>query len=143
MRGRPPQENRSCCWIKIELHGDQLLIGRGLTALERAEALQRERGVARSIAACHAAARTAEETNWIPHCSSVSGPGQLNLAYCGAESSGGGGHGLRPQAGLELVDALAGKGADRLPSLPTERGDLLAKLGRLRKPGRRLRARQL
>jgi RNA polymerase sigma factor (sigma-70 family) len=114
---------------------DRLLIGRGLAALERAEALGGALGsyaLQASIAACHARARTPEETNW-PRIAALydalaqlapSPVVELNRAVALAMAFG-------PAVGLELVDALrdepALKGYHLLPSV---RGDLLAKLGR-------------
>jgi RNA polymerase sigma-70 factor (ECF subfamily) len=114
---------------------DQLLIRRGLTALERAESLAGEPGpyaLQAAIAACHARARRAEDTDWARIASlydalvdQVPSPiVELNRAVAVAMAQG-------PVAGLELVDALAAepslKGYHLLPSV---RGDLLAKLGR-------------
>jgi RNA polymerase sigma factor (sigma-70 family) len=113
---------------------DRLLIGRGLAALERAErlggagpyVLQAE------IAACHARARTAAETDWVRIAvlyeqlalRMPSPVVELNRAVAIAMAFG-------PAAGLEHVDALTSEPA--LASyhlLPSVRGDLLAKLGR-------------
>lgn len=118
---------------------DQLLIHRGLAALERAAALGTPRGTAlgpytlqAAIAACHARARTAEETDW-PRIAALydalaqltpSPVVELNRAVAVAMAFG-------PEAGLELVDNLAAE--PTLKSyhlLPSVRGDLLAKLGR-------------
>jgi RNA polymerase sigma factor (sigma-70 family) len=114
---------------------DHLLIRRGLAALERAEALGGERGpyaLQAAIAACHARARTPEETDWARIVSLYDQLAQLmpspivelNRAVAVGMASG-------PAAGLELIDALmsepALKGYHLLPSV---RGDLLAKLGR-------------
>src|SRR5581483_7651689 len=114
---------------------DQLLIRRGLAALERAESLGGARGpyaLQAAIAACHARARTAAETEW-PRIAALyqslaelapSPVVELNRAVAVAMAYG-------PQAGLDLADALAAE-----PSLagyhllPSVRGDLLAKLGR-------------
>jgi RNA polymerase sigma-70 factor, ECF subfamily len=115
---------------------DQLLIRRGLAALERAEALGEKRGpyaVQASIAACHARARAPEDTDW-PRIVALynelaqvapSPIVELNRAVAVGMASG-------PAAGLELVDAL--KAEDSLRSyhlLPSVRGDLLVKLDRL------------
>jgi RNA polymerase sigma factor (sigma-70 family) len=114
---------------------DQLLIRRGLAALARAEALGGLSGayaIQAAIAACHARARTAEETDWtrivalydallrlIP-----SPVVALNRAVAVAMASG-------PEAGLALVDALADEPALRgYHLLPSARGELLARLGR-------------
>jgi RNA polymerase sigma factor (sigma-70 family) len=114
---------------------DQLLIRRGLVALERAESLSN--GLApytlqAAIAACHARARTPEETDWTRIAGLYGALAQLapspvvelNRAVAIAMAFG-------PAAGLELVDTLTSepslKGYHLLPSV---RGDLLAKLGR-------------
>jgi predicted RNA polymerase sigma factor len=114
---------------------DRLLVGRGLAALARAESLGGEPGpyaVQAAIAACHARARTAEETDWARIValydallrltpSPVVG---LNRAVAVAMASG-------PAAGLELVDALAAEPSLRsYHLLPSVRGELLARLGR-------------
>jgi len=114
---------------------DRILIQRGLAALERAAALGEEPGpyfVQASIAACHARARTAEETEW-PRIAALyellariapSPVVDLNRAVAFGMAFG-------PAAGLELVDALASEPAlARYHLLPSVRGDLLVKLGR-------------
>ena len=115
---------------------DHVLVRRGLAALERAEALHGGAGgpyvLQAAIAACHARARTAEETDW----SRIAGlydalarlaPSpivELNRAVAVAMAFG-------PAAGLELVDALGAEPSLRgYHLLPSVRGDLLAKLGR-------------
>ena len=120
---------------------DRVLIGRGLAALDRAEELDGGRGpyaLQAAIAACHARARTAEETDWARIVElyrelaqvAPSPVVELNRAVAVAMASG-------PAAGLELVDALLPE-----PSLagyhllPSVRGDLLAKLGRLQEAGK-------
>jgi predicted RNA polymerase sigma factor len=114
---------------------DQLLIRRGLAALDRAEALHRERGpyVAQAaIAACHARARDAADTDWnviVAHYDELlavvpSPVVALNRAVAVSMASG-------PQAGLDLVDALASSPAlEQYHLLPSVRGDLLMKVGR-------------
>ena len=114
---------------------DRLLIGRGLAALERAEALQRDPGpyaLQAAIAACHARARTAEETDWKRIAAlydqlSMLAPSpvvELNRAVALSMAFG-------PEAGLDLVDQIAAtKALDGYHLLPSVRGDLLAKLGR-------------
>jgi RNA polymerase sigma factor (sigma-70 family) len=114
---------------------DQLLIHRGLAALDRAEKLKSARGpyaLQAAIAACHARAGTAAETDWrriaelygelfglVP-----SPVVELNRAVAVSMAFG-------PAAGLEIVDTLTAE-----PSLksyhwlPSVRGDLLSKLGR-------------
>jgi RNA polymerase sigma factor (sigma-70 family) len=118
---------------------DPLLIGRGLRALARAEELAARDGGAlgpyalqASIAACHARARRAEETEW-PRITALydalvaltgSPVVELNRAVAVAMAFG-------PAKGLELVDALRDEPALRAYHLlPSVRGDLLAKLGR-------------
>jgi RNA polymerase sigma factor (sigma-70 family) len=115
---------------------DQLLIGRGLAALQHAENLDSAPSsylLQAQIAACHARARTPEETDW-PRIVALytelaklvpSPVVELNRAVAVAMAFG-------PAAGLELVDALR---TERLLEnyhlLPSVRGDLLKKLGRL------------
>jgi RNA polymerase sigma-70 factor, ECF subfamily len=114
---------------------DRLLIRRGLRALERAESLGRAVGpyyLQAAIAACHARAASAEETDWVRIAAlyealeRVSGSPivQLNRAVAVGMAFG-------PELGLEAVDALVAEGAlDRYHLLPSVRGDLLARLGR-------------
>jgi RNA polymerase sigma factor (sigma-70 family) len=116
-------------------HWDRMLIGRGLAALARAEALGAERGPYRlqaELAACHARALTAEATDWnrivalygelaerMP-----SPVVELNRAVAVGMASG-------AQAGLDLLEELGLE--DSLAGyhlLPAVKGDLLAKLGR-------------
>ena len=114
---------------------DHLLIHRGLLALERAAGLGREPGpyfLQAAIAACHARARTAAETDW-PRIAALyellariapSPVVELNRAVAFGMAFG-------AQAGLELVDALTSEPAlARYHLLPSVRGDLLVKLGR-------------
>ncbi|HEV8658702.1 MAG TPA: DUF6596 domain-containing protein, partial [Thermoanaerobaculia bacterium] len=114
---------------------DQLLIHRGLAALDRAEKLGGARGpyaLQAAIAACHARARTPEETDW-PRIVSLydalarlepSPVVELNRAVAVAMASG-------PAAGLELVDALTSEPSLKsYHLLPSVRGDFLRKLGR-------------
>ncbi|MFY0529097.1 RNA polymerase sigma factor [Archangium gephyra] len=115
---------------------DRVLIGRGLAALERAEKLGSERGpytVQAAIAACHARALTPEQTDWARIAAlyeelaelTSSPVVELNRAVAVSMASG-------PAAGLELVDALAAEHVlEGYHLLPSVRGDLLAKLGRL------------
>jgi RNA polymerase sigma-70 factor, ECF subfamily len=114
---------------------DQLLIRRGLTALERAEKLGGAPGpyaLQASIAACHARARTPDETDWnqIARLYNMlaqlmpSPVVELNRAVAVALAFG-------PQAGLDLVDALTSEPSlQGYHLLPSVRGDLLARLGR-------------
>jgi RNA polymerase sigma factor (sigma-70 family) len=115
---------------------DQVLIRRGFAALDRAAALGGAYGpyaLQAAIAACHARARTAAETDWVRieglygvlAALAPSPVVDLNRAVAVAMAFG-------PKAGLERVDALTSE-----PSLasyhllPSVRGDLLVKLGRL------------
>jgi RNA polymerase sigma-70 factor, ECF subfamily len=114
---------------------DQLLIRRGLAALARAEELGGAGGpyaLQAAIAACHARARTAAETDWARIAALYDALAQLtpspvvelNRAVALGMAFG-------PAAGLELVDTL--RSEPSLKSyhlLPSVRGDLLAKLGR-------------
>jgi len=113
---------------------DQLLIRRGLAALARAEA-PGGRGpyvLQAAIAACHARARVAADTDW-PRIRDLYGelariaPSpvvELNRAVAVCMAQG-------PAAALEIVDALAAGGSLRgYQWLPSVRGDLLARLGR-------------
>jgi len=114
---------------------DQLLVRRGLDALARAEALSRPLGqytLQAAIAACHARARTGDETDWKKIVAlydalveiTQSPVVELNRAVAVSMAFG-------PAAGLELVDALVDEPALRTYHLlPSVRGDLLAKLGR-------------
>ena len=115
---------------------DQLLIHRGLAALERAEALGGALGpyaLQAAIAACHARARTPGETDWgriaaLYDALSQVAPSpvvELNRAVAMGMAFG-------PAAGLELVDTLTSEPSLKTYHLlPSVRGDLLAKLGRL------------
>lgn len=114
---------------------DQLLIRRGLEALKRAELLgpMGPYALQAAIAACHARAKTAEETNWIRIVSLYERLAQiapspiveLNRAVAVAMASG-------PAAALEIVEALSSEPSLRnYHLLPSVRGDLLKKLGRL------------
>jgi RNA polymerase sigma factor (sigma-70 family) len=114
---------------------DGVLIGRGLAALDRAEQAGGALGpyaLQAAIAACHARARTVEETDW-PRIAALyealaevapSPVVELNRAVAVSRAYG-------PAAGLELVAALADVPALRgYHLLPTVRGDLLEQLGR-------------
>jgi predicted RNA polymerase sigma factor len=115
---------------------DPLLIRRGLAALERAEGLGGALGpyaLQAAIAACHARARTAAETDWERIVALYDALAQLtpspvvelNRAVAVAMAFG-------PAAGLEIVEALTAEPAlQGYHLLPSVRGDLLAKLGRL------------
>jgi RNA polymerase sigma factor (sigma-70 family) len=114
---------------------DELLIRRGLAALDRSS-LAGERGsyaLQAAIAACHARARTPAETDW-PRIAALyaelarltpSPVIELNRAVAVAQAFG-------PEAGLALVETLTEEPAlQNYHLLPAVRGDLLAKLGRL------------
>jgi RNA polymerase sigma factor (sigma-70 family) len=114
---------------------DRVLISRGLAALKRAERLGGARGpyaLQAAIAACHARARTADETDWSRIAAlyaelALVAPSpvvELNRAVAVGMAEG-------PAAGLALVDRLTSEPAlASYPWLPSVRGDLLAKLGR-------------
>jgi predicted RNA polymerase sigma factor len=115
---------------------DRVLIGRGLAALDRAQSLGGSLGpyaLQAAIGACHARARSVEETDWVRIAAlyealaelTPSPVVELNRAVAVSRAYG-------PAAGLELVDAL--REDDVLRSyhlLPSVRGDLLEQLGRL------------
>src|SRR6185312_8023795 len=119
---------------------DQLLIGRGLDALARAEALGKELGdtdgpyvLQAALAACHARARRAADTDW-PRIAAlydrlrVVAPSpvvDLNRAIAHSMAFG-------PEAGLRLVDEIADARTLRnYAPLPAARGDFLFRAGRL------------
>jgi RNA polymerase sigma-70 factor (ECF subfamily) len=115
---------------------DRLLIRRGIAALARAEELGGTGGpyaLQAAIAACHARARTPEETDWariavLYYALAQRAPSpvvELNRAVAVSMAFG-------PAAGLEIVDALVSEPSLRgYHLLPSVRGDLLRKLGRL------------
>jgi RNA polymerase sigma factor (sigma-70 family) len=134
--GRPvplPEQNRG--------RWDQLLIRRGFTALlraERAESAEQQNGppgpyvLQAAIAACHARARTAADTDWpqialLYQALAALAPSpvvELNRAVAVAMADG-------PERGLRIVDGLATEPAlAGYHHLPSVRGDLLARLGR-------------
>jgi RNA polymerase sigma factor (sigma-70 family) len=114
---------------------DQLLIHRGLAALARAEELGGGGGpyaLQAAIAACHARARTAAETDWeriaalygVLAAAAPSPVVELNRAVAVGMAFG-------PAAGLEVADRLTGEPAlAGYHLLPAVRGDLLSRLGR-------------
>jgi RNA polymerase sigma-70 factor (ECF subfamily) len=114
---------------------DHVLVRRGLAALERAEQLGGSLGpyaLQAAIAACHARARSVEETDWARIVALYDGLFQLsgspvvelNRAVAVGMAFG-------PAAGLELVDELLVEGSlSGYHLLPSVRGDLLARLGR-------------
>jgi len=126
-------------------HWDQLLIRRGLAALDRAEKLLAKKQLAEKlgdargsyvlqaeIAACHARAHAPEETDWPRIVTLYAALAQLapspvvelNRAVAVGMAFG-------PEAGLELVDALtAERSLAKYHLLPSVRGDLLKKLSR-------------
>jgi RNA polymerase sigma factor (sigma-70 family) len=115
---------------------DWMLVGRGLVALERAYAAGGAVGtytLQAAIAACHARARAAEDTDWVSIVAIYDGLAQvapspvveLNRAVAVGMAFG-------PAQALRLVDDLADEPAlSGYHLLPTVRGDLLEKLGRL------------
>jgi RNA polymerase sigma-70 factor (ECF subfamily) len=115
---------------------DQLLIGRGLAALARAEALGGPYGpytLQAAIAACHARARTAEETDWTRIVALYDALAQLTASpVVRLNRAVAIGMAFGPPAALELVDELVAEGTlDGYHLVSSVRGDLLAKLGRL------------
>jgi len=114
---------------------DFVLIGRGLKGLERAEALGRPLGpyaLQAAIAACHARARTPEQTDWeriaalYDALDAIAGSPVVRLNRAVAV-----GMAFGPAAGLELLDGLAAERALRdYHLLPAARGELLEQLGR-------------
>jgi RNA polymerase sigma factor (sigma-70 family) len=121
-------------------HWDQLLIHRGFEALRRSEKLSGADGALRgpytlqaAIAACHVRARTPEQTDWVQIAAlyaelarqTPSPVVELNRAVAVAMAYG-------PAAGLEIADALSAEGSlKNYHLLPSVRGDLLKKLGRM------------
>lgn len=114
---------------------DWLLVQRGLAALERAEKLEAPRGTYQlqaAIAACHARARRAEDTDWERIAVLYTALAQVSpspiIELNGAVAIG---MAFGPQAGLDLVDQLNEEPALRnYHLLPSVRGDLLFKLAR-------------
>jgi len=113
---------------------DRLLIRRGLAALARAESLGElgPYGLQAAIAACHARAKSGDETDWAGMVALYDALAQLqpspvvalNRAVAVSMAFG-------PAAGLELVDRLLSEPSLRsYHLLPSVRGDLLFKLGR-------------
>ena len=120
---------------------DQLLIRRGLAALERAQALPGGQGsytLQAAIAACHARAPTAAQTDWsriallyaLLAQLTQSPIVELNRAVAVAMAEG-------PAAGLAIIDELVSEPLlESYHLLPSVRGDLLEKLGRKAEAGR-------
>ncbi len=113
---------------------DQLLIRRGLAALDRAESLGTPVGpyvVQAAIAACHARARRSEDTDWrriagLYDALARIAPGpivEVNRAVAHGRAFG-------PDAGLAVIDQLDDSGLAGSHLLPSVRGDLLARAGR-------------
>jgi RNA polymerase sigma factor (sigma-70 family) len=114
---------------------DQLLIRRGFTALLRARELGGQPGpyvLQAAIAACHARAQQAADTDWRQIAALYRALGaispspvvELNRAVAVSMTDG-------PEHGLEIIDGLAGEPAlAGYHHLPSVRGDLLARLGR-------------
>jgi RNA polymerase sigma factor (sigma-70 family) len=115
---------------------DHLLVQRGLAGLRRAEELSDGLGpytLQAAIAACHARARSVEETDWLRVVALYDGLAaltgspvvELNRAVAVTMAFG-------PEAGLELVDSLADEPALRgYHLMPCVRGDILVRLERL------------
>jgi predicted RNA polymerase sigma factor len=115
---------------------DRMLIRRGLAALERAESLTGALGpyaLQAAIAACHARAPAAEDTDWARIAALYDALAQvapspvveLNRAVAMGMAFG-------PAMGLEIVEELQGEPAlEGYHLLPAVRGDLLSRLGRL------------
>jgi RNA polymerase sigma factor (sigma-70 family) len=113
---------------------DRLLVGRGLAALERAQRLAGAMGpcgLQAAIAACHARATTAEETDWPRIVAVYDALAQLAPSPVIELNRGVAvGMAFGPAAGLEVVDALLDEPSLRAYHLlPAVRGDLLRKLG--------------
>jgi RNA polymerase sigma factor (sigma-70 family) len=114
---------------------DFVLIGHGLAALERAEGLGRPLGpytLQAAIAACHARARSPEETDWerivalYDGLAAITGSPVVRLNRAVAV-----GMAFGPEAALELLDGLAAEPAlERYHLLPVARGEMLGRLGR-------------
>jgi RNA polymerase sigma factor (sigma-70 family) len=118
---------------------DQLLVLRGFAALDRAEALGRPVGpyvLQAALAACHARARRAEDTDWVRIAELYDvladlTPGpvvEVNRAVAHGRAFG-------PQAGLAVLDALGDQALPGSPLVPSVRGDLLARAGRRSEAG--------
>jgi RNA polymerase sigma factor (sigma-70 family) len=129
-----PEQNRG--------RWDRVLIGRGLAALARAEALGGAEGpyaLQAALAACHARARRAEETDWRRLAGlydrlrqvAPSPVVELNRAVAHSMAFG-------PEAGLALLAGLDGALAGYAP-LPAARGDFLLRAGRAAEAGAEFR----
>ncbi|MES2635383.1 MAG: RNA polymerase sigma factor [Pseudomonadota bacterium] len=114
---------------------DRLLIRRGLTALARAEALDGALGpyaLQAAIAACHARAPVAGQTDWKRIAAIYDALAQVAPSPVVELNRGVAvGMAFGPAAGLEIIDGLQGeKALKNYHWLPSVRGDLLSKLGR-------------
>ena len=114
---------------------DYILVGRGRAALARAEALGGTLGpyaLQAAIAACHARARTAAETDWLRISALYDALAQLTPSpIVDLNRAVAVGMAFGPAAGLELADTLVAEPSLKsYHLLPAVRGDLLAKLGR-------------
>jgi RNA polymerase sigma factor (sigma-70 family) len=113
---------------------DQLLIRRGLAALDRAEGLGAPVGpyvLQAAIAACHARARRPDDTDWVRIAAlydvlaAVSGSAVVEVNRAVAH-----GRAFSPAAGLAVLDAVDPDALPASPLLPSVRGDLLGRAGR-------------
>jgi predicted RNA polymerase sigma factor len=113
---------------------DQLLIRRGLAALDRAEGLGTPVGpyvLQAAIAACHARARRPDDTDWVRIAglydvlAAVSGSAVVEVNRAVAH-----GRAFSPAAGLAVLDAVDPDALPASPLLPSVRGDLLGRDGR-------------
>ena len=120
---------------QIRARWDQLLIRRGLDALARADSLGGANGpyaLQAALAACHARARTAADTDWeriaalYDRLRTVMPSPVVDLNRAIAHSMAFG-----PEAGLRLIDAIRGDALANYAPLPAARGDLLFRTGRL------------
>ena len=114
---------------------DHVLVGRGLAALARAEALGGSYGpyaLQAAIAACHARAKSGAETDWTRIVALYDALAQLVPSPVVELNRGVAvGMAFGPAAGLEIVDALTAEPSlENYHLLPSVRGDLLQKLGR-------------
>jgi RNA polymerase sigma factor (sigma-70 family) len=113
---------------------DHLLVRRGLAALERAEAMRQPVGVytvQAAIAACHARARRAEDTDWVRIAGLydlLSAAGDNPVVEVNRAVAHGRAHG--PDAGLRVLDTVAGRAGTPQHLFHAVRGDLLVRSGR-------------
>ena len=114
---------------------DQLLIRRGLAALDRADRLGGARGpytLQAAIAACHARARAAWQTDWARIAALYAALAQMTPSpVVELNRAVAVGMALGPEAGLAVIEPLlAEPSMKNYHLLPSVRGDLLSKLGR-------------